>query len=137
MSVRRMEGTAHPDPCGVVEDPHCTVREVLQRISEKWSVMVVAALAERPQRFRELQRGIDGISQRMLTLTVRRLERDGLVSRTVVATVPPQVTYALTDEGASLTYLVRGLTDWADAHGAFISAARARYDQAHPDNAIG
>lgn len=136
MSVGHIERTAHPDPCGVAEDQHCTVREVLQRVSEKWSVMVVAALAERPHRFRELQRGIDGISQRMLTLTLRRLERDGLVLRTVAATVPPQVTYSLTDEGASLTYLVRGLTDWADAHGALISAARTRYDEAHPGNSI-
>lgn len=108
----------------------CTLREVLERIGDKWSILVIASLSRAPRRFRELQRSIEGISQRMLTLTLRRLERDGLVSRTVRATRPPQVEYALSALGASLTGPLRQLSDWAASHRADIAAHRSRWDGA-------
>ena len=93
-------------------------------------------LASGVRRFRELQRGIDGISQRMLTLTVRRLERDGLVSRTVYATVPAQVTYELTALGSSFTHLGKQLADWSLEHRDTIRRSRADYDAENPDHDI-
>ena len=109
------------------------VREVLDRVGDKWSVLVISLLGERGRRFSELQRAIDGISQRMLTLTLRQLERDGIVSRTVHATVPPRVDYALTSLGRSVLEPVTALTGWAAAHGTDIAAARHDYDLAHAD----
>ncbi|MFF4386180.1 MULTISPECIES: winged helix-turn-helix transcriptional regulator [unclassified Streptomyces] len=109
-------------------DDDCGIRDVLDRLGDKWSVLVVVELGAGMRRFKELQRAVDGISQRMLTLTVRRLERDGLVTRTVHATVPPQVEYELTDLGRSLTLLVKGLADWSLAHRARIEAARREWD---------
>ncbi|MFI8391188.1 winged helix-turn-helix transcriptional regulator [Streptomyces sp. NPDC085540] len=109
-------------------DDDCGIRDVLDRLGDKWSVLVVVELGAGMRRFKELQRAVDGISQRMLTLTVRRLERDGLVTRTVHATVPPQVEYELTDLGRSLTLLVKGLADWSLAHRARIEAARRKWD---------
>nr|WP_269810518.1 helix-turn-helix domain-containing protein [Kineosporia rhizophila] len=100
----------------------------MDRFGDKWSVLVIVELASGPRRFRELERAIDGISQRMLTLTVRRLERDGLVQRTVYPTVPAQVDYRLTETGAGLTHLIRALTDWSLANRAAIASARADYD---------
>ncbi|WP_422739098.1 winged helix-turn-helix transcriptional regulator [Micromonospora sp. WMMD729] len=97
---------------------------------------MIVELAAGPRRFRQLQRAIHGISQRMLTLTVRRLERDGLVLRTVYPSVPAQVDYRLTETGASLTHLVKALTDWSLAHREAIAAARQAYDSDHPDNDI-
>jgi DNA-binding HxlR family transcriptional regulator len=114
----------------------CGIREVLDRIGDKWSVLVVVELAQGVRRFRELQRAVPGISQRMLTLTVRRLERDGLVSRTVFATVPPQVEYELTGMGHNLTYLVRALADWSAEHRDAIAESRRRWDETHPDSDI-
>lgn len=116
------------EPCGQEDHPDCGIRDVLDRVGDKWSVLIVVELASGPGRFRELQRAIDGISQRMLTLTVRRLERDGLVLRTVYPTVPAQVDYRLTDTGASLTHLVQALADWSLAHRDVIAEARADYD---------
>src|ERR1700694_2672260 len=92
------------------------VREILDRVGDKWSVLVIALLGERGQRFSELKRAIEGISQRMLTLTLRQLERDGLVSRTVHATVPPRVDYALTPLGESVIAPLTGLMEWATTH---------------------
>ncbi|MFJ3922824.1 winged helix-turn-helix transcriptional regulator [Streptomyces sp. NPDC090022] len=109
-------------------DDDCGIRDVLDRIGDKWSVLVVVELAAGVRRFKELQRSVDGISQRMLTLTVRRLERDGLVTRTVHPTVPPQVEYELTELGHSLTHLVRALADWSLAHRPRIEAARRAWD---------
>lgn len=106
----------------------CLVRDVLDRIGDKWSVLVVGLLGKRTHRFSELHRSIEGISQRMLTLTLRGLERDGLVTRTVHPTVPPRVDYTLTDLGHTLLAHVVGLEAWARAHRADIGAARARYD---------
>ncbi len=93
-------------------------------------------LASGPRRFRELQRAIHGISQRMLTLTVRRLERDGLVLRTVYPTVPAQVDYRLTPMRADLTHLIKALSKWSLGHRDAIAQARHDYDQTHPDNEI-
>ncbi|WP_033216021.1 winged helix-turn-helix transcriptional regulator [Kitasatospora phosalacinea] len=124
------------DPCGRHDHPDCGIRDVLDRIGDKWSVLVVVELAGGPRRFRELQRAVEGISQRMLTLTVRRLERDGLVRRTVYPTVPAQVDYRLTDTGAGLTHLVKALADWSLAHREVIAEARAAYDLEHPGHDI-
>ncbi|GGO43682.1 MULTISPECIES: winged helix-turn-helix transcriptional regulator [Streptomyces] len=124
-------GTTTDEPVIVCETPQdeCGVRDVLDRLGDKWSVYVVVELASGVLRFKELQRRIHGgISQRMLTLTVRRLERDGLVKRTVYPTVPPQVEYELTDLGHSLTHLVKSLADWSIAHRPDIAAAREAYD---------
>ncbi|QWP77090.1 helix-turn-helix transcriptional regulator [Lysobacter sp. K5869] len=110
-------------------DPYADCRivlDVLGRIGDKWTVMVVGALAAGPQRFNAMRRGIDGISHRMLTLTLRTLERDGLVSRTVHPSVPPAVEYELTALGRSLIGPLRGLADWALEHRDEIQAARSR-----------
>ena len=123
---------AHLDPCGRKDHPDCGIRDVLDRVGDKWSVLVIVELASGPRRFRELQRAIDGISQRMLTLTVRRLERDGLVLRTAYPTVPTQVDYRLTETGASLTHLIKTLADWSVTHRRIIAEARHQYDQIHP-----
>src|ERR1700716_936019 len=95
----QVTGVTPVGPCG---EDDCGIRDVLDRIGDKWTVLVIVELAKGVRRFRELQRAIPGISQRMVTLTVRRLERDGLVSRSVYPTVPPQVEYELTDMGRSL-----------------------------------
>lgn len=123
---------ADMEPCGRRDHPDCGIRDVLDRLGERWSVLVVVELASGPRRFRELHRAIDGVSQRMLTLTLRRLERDGLVQRTVYPTVPAQVDYRLTAMGASLTHLVRALADWSLAHREAIAQARAAYDAEQP-----
>jgi DNA-binding HxlR family transcriptional regulator len=104
------------------------VGDVLARVGDKWTVFVIGLLADRPMRFNELKRAIDGISQRMLTLTLRGLERDGLVTRTVFPTVPPRVDYALTDLGQTLIEMLRGLGGWAIEHRPVIEAAREAYD---------
>ncbi|GGK21798.1 transcriptional regulator [Streptomyces camponoticapitis] len=139
MSLTHTGVTSSPadlDPCGGEDHPDCGIRDVLDRIGDKWSVLVIVELAGGPRRFRELQRAIDGISQRMLTLTVRRLERDGLVLRTVYPTVPAHVDYRLTETGAGLTHLVKALADWSLAHRAVIAGARHAYDETHPDHDI-
>ncbi|MBF9236190.1 helix-turn-helix transcriptional regulator [Hymenobacter sp. BT683] len=106
----------------------CPVRDVLDRIGDKWSLLIILNLgAEENLRFNELRRRVAGISQRMLTVTLRNLEADGLVDRTVYAEVPPRVEYRLTDLGHSLTGVVIGLTNWATAHTPAIAAARARF----------
>ena len=136
MSGSHTEVTPVLEPCGDAGHPDCGIRDVLDRIGDKWSVLVIVELASGVRRFRELQRAIDGISQRMLTLTVRRLERDGLVTRTVYPTVPAQVTYELTERGNSLTMLVKQLADWSLEHKDAIGASRELYDQENPDQQI-
>lgn len=106
------------------------VSTILARVGEKWSVLVVMTLRERPRRFNELKRAVDGISQQMLTRTLKGLERDGLVTRTVHPTVPPQVEYRLTDLGHSLAGPVQQLGEWALDHVPAIQANRERYDRA-------
>jgi DNA-binding HxlR family transcriptional regulator len=106
----------------------CEVRQILDRIADKWSLLVIALLERRRMRFTELRREIDGISQRMLTVTLRQLERDGLVHRTVHPVVPPRVDYELTPLGVSLHETVQALVTWTDAHQREIAAARNTYD---------
>jgi DNA-binding HxlR family transcriptional regulator len=110
-------------------DACCTVREVLTRVGDKWSVLIIALLGHETLRFSDLKRRIDGISQRMLTLTLRQLERDGLVQRTVYPTVPARVEYALTPLGATLLDTVEALAAWAFDHRSDIQAARIAYDE--------
>jgi DNA-binding HxlR family transcriptional regulator len=107
-----------------------TVTEILSRVGDKWSVQVVVQLGEGPKRFNELRRIVTGISQRMLTLTLRGLERDGLVSRTVYPTIPPRVDYQLTELGCSLLKTVRALGAWAIENRDDILEARRRFDGA-------
>ncbi len=107
----------------------CPVRDVLSRIGDKWSVLVVALLRDGPMRFSELRRSVDGISQRMLTLTLRGLERDGLVNRTVTGTTPPRVDYELTDLGRTVLKPILSLADWAEKNRPAIQAARDRFDK--------
>jgi DNA-binding HxlR family transcriptional regulator len=104
------------------------VREVLNRVGDKWSVLVVLLLGDGKKRFGELRRGIDGISQRMLTLTLKGLERDGLITRTVYPTIPPRVDYELTKLGGSLLKPIRELGNWAGQNRERIQSARDRYD---------
>lgn len=106
----------------------CEVRQILDRIGDKWSLLVMVRLREGTLRFTELQRRIEGISQRMLTLTVRQLERDGLVERTVHAVVPPRVDYALTALGQTLLAPIAGLVQWSLDHQEEVAAARLAYD---------
>jgi DNA-binding HxlR family transcriptional regulator len=121
VTVRRKPDRASPKDC--------PVREVLDRIGDKWSVLVIALLRDGPMRFSELRRSIDGISQRMLTLTLRGLERDGLVARTVTPTTPPRVDYELTELGRTLIEPIMALAAWAEKHRKAIQAARARFDR--------
>ena len=104
------------------------VAAVLSRVGDKWSVLVIMLLGDRPRRFNELKRMIGGISQRMLTLTLRGLERDGLVTRTVFPTVPPRVDYELTDLGRGLSEPVKALGAWAHQHQPDIETARQNFD---------
>ncbi|KAB0681246.1 winged helix-turn-helix transcriptional regulator [Aureimonas leprariae] len=104
------------------------VSEVLARVGDKWSVLIVMTLGDGPRRFNELKRTVGGISQRMLTLTLRGLERDGLVTRTVFPTIPPRVDYELTDLGRSLVGPVKALGDWALANRPAMVEARHRFD---------
>jgi DNA-binding HxlR family transcriptional regulator len=103
-------------------------REVLNRVGDKWSVLIVAMLGDGPRRFTELKRNIEGVSQRMLTLTLRGLERDGLVSRTVFPTIPPRVDYALTPLGETLLDPVTALGAWANDNRLRIQEARTKFD---------
>ena len=104
------------------------VTSILSRVGDKWTVLVVMMLARGPQRFNALKRRVGGVSQRMLTLTLRGLERDGLVTRTVVPTVPPRVEYALTPLGHSLRGPLEGLGTWAFAHLPVVEQARQAFD---------
>jgi DNA-binding HxlR family transcriptional regulator len=105
------------------------VASILARVGDKWSVFVIMLLGDGPRRFNEIKRMVSGISQRMLTLTLRGLERDGLVTRTVFPTIPPRVDYELTDLGRGLWKPVEALGKWAHEHQAEIEDARARFDR--------
>jgi DNA-binding HxlR family transcriptional regulator len=107
----------------------CRAREILERIGDKWSLYVIATLGQGAKRFTELKREIDGISQRMLTVTLRGLERDGLVSRKVYAVMPPHVEYSLTGMGHTLLDKSTALVIWAIEHLGEIDAARTSYDK--------
>ncbi|WP_454934422.1 winged helix-turn-helix transcriptional regulator [Actinomyces oris] len=126
-------GNPHPAPlerCTQAHREDPGIRALHDRLGDKWSLLVIVELTHGPLRFRQLQRAVGGISQRMLTLTVRRLERDGLVHRTVYPTVPAQVDYRLTEMGASLTHLLKALADWSLAHRKDIARAQTDYDRA-------
>lgn len=128
------------DECGVEQTPygliaqyadseHCrVVRETFSRVGDKWSLLVIVILSYGPQRFTGLKYGVVGISQRMLTLTLRKLERDGIVQRTVFPEVPPRVEYQLTPMGQTLIDPVMALADWAVAHHDAITVSQSRYD---------
>jgi DNA-binding HxlR family transcriptional regulator len=116
------EGSPVPGNCAAVSD-------VLSRIGDKWSVLIVMTLGNGPRRFNEIKRIVGGISQRMLTLTLRGLERDGLVTRTMFPTIPPRVDYELTDLGRSLRAPVEALGMWAHQNLPTIKAARQAFDQ--------
>ncbi|MCK6064927.1 MULTISPECIES: winged helix-turn-helix transcriptional regulator [Microbacterium] len=107
----------------------CEVRQILDRIADKWSLLVIALLDGAPMRFTELQRAVDGISQRMLTVTLRNLERDGLVHREVYAVIPPRVEYSLTSVGRGLHATVQSLVTWTEENTEYIVRARNEYDR--------
>jgi len=111
-----------PEECGAIS-------QILSRIGDKWTVLVVSMLGDGPMRFNEIRREIGGISQRMLTLTLRGLERDGLVTRTVFPTVPPRVDYELTKLGRTLLGPINDIAMWARANRAEIADARTVYDK--------
>jgi DNA-binding HxlR family transcriptional regulator len=115
-------------------NPVCrTISTLLSRIGDKWTVLVVQTLGDGPKRFNELRREIPSVSQRMLTLTLRNLERDGLVNRTVTPTIPPRVDYELTELGNSLQKPICGLATWAMDNVGAIHEAQARYDAVHDE----
>jgi len=123
VGTRRTPGNLHvPEDCRAVS-------EVLARVGDKWTVLVVSTLGDGAKRFNELRKALGSISQRMLTLTLRGLARDGLVTRTVFATVPPRVEYALTRLGRSLLEPVSELGSWARKNRSAIQDARARFDK--------
>jgi DNA-binding HxlR family transcriptional regulator len=126
---KTQEGTsAIPGNLHVAEDCRA-VSEVLSRVGDKWTVLVVSTLGDGPKRFNELRKALGSISQRMLTLTLRALERDGLVTRTVFPTIPPRVDYELTDLGRSLLVPVSELGLWARRNRIAIQEARKRFDE--------
>jgi DNA-binding HxlR family transcriptional regulator len=127
---RKQEGTSVlPSNLHVPEDCRA-VSEVLSRVGDKWTILVVSELGNGPKRFNEIRRALGSISQRMLTLTLRGLERDGLVTRTVFPTIPPRVDYELTKLGRSLLEPVSGIGLWARQNRAAIQEARLRFDTA-------
>ncbi|MFI2709619.1 winged helix-turn-helix transcriptional regulator [Micromonospora sp. NPDC018662] len=123
--------TSQKDRCTSGQVGACTVREALDRVGGKWSIGILIAASAGPIRFTELERRVEGISRRMLTLTLRNLERDGLLVRQVHPTVPPRVEYTATPMARELHESLVALTRWAERHRAAISAARAAYDREH------
>ena len=119
-----------PDHIDVTTPACSVVKDLLARVGDKWSVVIVFLLQEGPMRFNAIRRSMNGISQRMLTLTLRGLERDGLVVRRVFPTVPPQVEYELTPLGKTMIEPVTVLAGWAEEHQAEIDEARTRFDMA-------
>lgn len=117
------------DAAAAAPDKICPVREVLDHLRDAWSVLVMLRLGDGPTRFNALRRRVGAISQRMLTVTLRSLERDGLVSRRVIPTTPPQVEYALTPLGRSLSGPIQALTRWAAEHQQAVRQCRVDYDR--------
>src|SRR6266446_6891062 len=124
--TRRKSAEAH---AANVYDRDCPARVMLDRLADKWTVLVIGQLATGTMRFAALRRAIDGVSQKMLTVTLRDLERDGLVVRKLYASVPPKVEYSLTPLGGSLVDKVNELCTWAEANSAEILRARERFDK--------
>lgn len=126
-----------PDKVPEPEAGGCVAtREILDRIGDKWSLYIIASLANGTRRFNELRRGIDGISQRMLTLTLRGLERDGLILRTMYPTIPPRVDYELTELGRTLLAPVMALVNWANDNQFAIAEAHRHFDEAPEPEAV-
>ena len=132
MCLEHIKVAANPRP----QVPHDSdsescqaVRSILSRVGDKWSILIIVLLGDGPKRFNEIKRTVNGISQRMLTLTLRGLERDGLVTRTQFATIPPRVDYALTPLGCSLWKAVEPMGAWATKHVPHIAQARAVFDE--------
>lgn len=121
---------AEPSTMGNPYDRDCPTRHILDRIGDKWTVLIVGALANGPMRFSELAKRVDGISQKMLTQTLRSLERDGIVDRTIYPEIPPRVEYELTNVGRTLQEPLKVLEQWAVAHFPQISQAREAHDLA-------
>ncbi|MBN3215067.1 winged helix-turn-helix transcriptional regulator [Pectobacterium polaris] len=125
---------SRPSPVKILEPDEETqneckaIAQVLDRIGDKWTVMVVGVISGGPQRFNTILRTIGGVSHRMLTLTLRGLERDGLVTRTIYPTIPPKVEYELTELGSSLIAPLKALSSWGIKHRPAIEEARSRYD---------
>jgi DNA-binding HxlR family transcriptional regulator len=138
MEERTLEEPTHCEGTGPAVDPwdphqwdareDCEVRQILDRIADKWSLLAIALLEGRTLRFTELQRAIAGVSHRMLTVTLRQLERDGLVRRTVHPVVPPRVDYELTPLGSTLHATIQALVTWTEEHQHEVAAARSEYD---------
>lgn len=128
MSAANTDVRPSLDPCGQPHHEDCGLRGVLDRLGERWTVMTIAELANEPRRFRELERSLADISQRMLTLTLRRLERDGLVNRLVEPTIPPKVTYELTERGRSFADLIGSLVEWSRENREPIARSQRDFD---------
>ncbi|SIO29178.1 winged helix-turn-helix transcriptional regulator [Agromyces cerinus] len=138
LSTRPLDGVpGHEgsEACSVDNPASRVIRELLARVGDKWSMLVIGVLHDGPLRFTELQRKIDGISHRMLTQTLRSLERDGLVTRTSYPEIPPRVEYAATALGRSLSEPVIELARWASAHHSEILDAREAFDDQHEASA--
>lgn len=127
--LRSRDAGAEEDP-GDAFDPQCPTRVVLDRIGGKWTVLVVLALGDGPMRFSALRARVGGVAPKVLTQTLRALERDGLLTRTVFAQVPPRVEYALTDLGTTLGEPLDGVRVWAERHVGSIRERRVAYDHA-------
>ena len=117
-----------PDPGYDSFDADCPTRQLLDELADKWVCLVIVALVNGPQRHSELRRRLNGVSQKMLTQTLRAMERDGIVTRTVTAGVPVRVDYELTELGVSLTSVVHAVKLWAEAHMDSVAQAREAYD---------
>lgn len=112
-----------------VYDRNCPTRKILDRISDKWTSLIIWLLNDKVMRFSEIHRSVDGISQKMLTQTLRNLERDGLVTRTVYAEVPPRVEYALTELGETLVEPIVAIWQWTERHYEAVTKAQEAYDR--------
>lgn len=138
-SAPQHRGSTQPPTAGTSREPEeeaCRqVLQILGLIGSKWSILIIGQLRDRTLRFGELHRTVNGISQRMLTLTLRQLERDGLLTRTVHPSVPPRVDYTLSELGATLLDSVVALGEWATTHRQEINDNRNRYDATHPTQA--
>jgi DNA-binding HxlR family transcriptional regulator len=131
--IERLRAKRPDEDQGDLFDPDCPTRIVLDRIGDKWTALVVLLLSDGPMRFTELRRQMGPVAPKVLTQTLRRMERDGLLSRAVFATVPPRVDYALTELGHSLVRPISVVSDWAEMHVNQITRAQDAYDAAQDD----
>ena len=127
MSLGHLQETASPHPYDVYSEA-CPTRLVLDRLADKWVTLVLVRLADRPLRFNQLRREIEGVSQKVLSQTLKRLERDGLIARQAFPTVPVTVEYSITPLGRTLAETVQALARWAETHIESVLAAQAAYD---------